>query len=364
MRADKVKEHKRNKNKPIIILVILLIIIAATVIVVQAGIFSKTIKDDEEVVNAAEIVNNAVDGINPLTGLKLNDDHLPRPVMVSTDNDSYLSRPQSGIGEADMVYELPIEGGGSRFEMVFYSQLPSKLGPARSARPYIVRLAEELDAVFVHNGWSPQAKALLQTGVIDNIAAIEHWDAFYRTTDRNIPHNCYADSEKVEEVAESLGYWDPVEVRSFKFLSGDSEVSGNTAESVNVNYVAEKNQYAYDEELGQYKRFTGGEEFIDLETQEQIVVSNIILQKVGIEVLDDEGRLAIDLLAGGQGKLFTQGKIQDITWSKDSYEDRTIFKDLSGNEIELTPGVTYIHLVDYTCNEDYSDGNTTTTIEW
>ena len=52
---------------------------------------------------------------NPLTGEIVTE--LPsRPFILSTDNDSGLARPQSGISKADIVYEFPVEGGSSRLD--------------------------------------------------------------------------------------------------------------------------------------------------------------------------------------------------------------------------------------------------------
>ena len=93
--------------------------------------------------------------LNPLTGLEMPKDAMVRPFVVSTDNDSYKSRPQAGLSQADILYEVPIEGGGSRYEPIYYSQQPDLVGAIRSCRPYIINIAREYKAVLVHNGKSP-----------------------------------------------------------------------------------------------------------------------------------------------------------------------------------------------------------------
>jgi len=86
-----------------------------------------------------------------LTGIELKKgETLPdRPIMVSTDNDSYLSRPQAGISKADILYEVPIEGGGSRYEPIYYGKIDelTTMGAVRSVRPYILDIARELKEI-------------------------------------------------------------------------------------------------------------------------------------------------------------------------------------------------------------------------
>jgi hypothetical protein len=43
-------------------------------------------------------------------------------------------RPQSGIAQADLVLEIVVEGGITRYALVFHSQDPDRVGPVRSDR--------------------------------------------------------------------------------------------------------------------------------------------------------------------------------------------------------------------------------------
>jgi hypothetical protein len=61
---------------------------------------------------------------------------VPNTVGVMIDNhpDAY---PQSGLVDARVVYEAPVEGGITRYMAIFdASQTSTKAGPVRSARPY------------------------------------------------------------------------------------------------------------------------------------------------------------------------------------------------------------------------------------
>lgn len=290
--------------------------------------------------------------INPLTGLEAKKLQ-SRPMMLSTDNDSYLSRPHSGVSKADVVYEVPIEGGGSRMEMIFYSQVPGKIGPARSARPYIVDIAREYKAIFVHNGWSKAARAYLETNVVPYIPAALNWEYFYRSKDRNIPHNCYTTGKDVWKCAKEKGYDEKQDIDGFKFLEKDEKLTGKEANNIVVNYVGTKNTYKYNKDTKTYDRYTGGDAYTDKENGKVISPANVIIQKVNIEVLDKEGRLKIDMTEGGEGTLFTQGMEFPIKWSRSGLDARTIFTDETGEEIKLTPGQTFFQVIDYTVKASY-----------
>ena len=82
-----------------------------------------------------------------------------RPVLATINNHP-LARPQSGISDADIVYELVAEGNVTRFLALFQSELPEEIGPIRSARDYFIHIAKGLDAFYVAHGYSPDAQTV------------------------------------------------------------------------------------------------------------------------------------------------------------------------------------------------------------
>lgn len=282
---------------------------------------------------------------NPLTGEVVT--KLPsRPFVLSTDNDSGLARPQSGISKADIVYEFPVEGGSSRLEPIYYSQVPDKIGPTRSARPYFIDMAREYKAVFVHHGWSPQAKAYLEKNIIPYISAFTYGNLFYRSSDRAAPHNSYTTGQDVWKLIKKKGWDKKQDVREFQFYGDGQRQEGETAVNIDINYPVNKNNYKYDEKTGLYKRSVGGESYTDKETGKQITTSNILVQKVKSKVLDEKGRLKIDMTAGGEAMLFTNGTVTKGKWSRDDLDSPTMFTDKEGNELKLNVGTTWIQVVD------------------
>ena len=80
-----------------------------------------------------------------------------RPIAVMIDNDSDDSRPQIGLEDAYMVYEIVVEGKATRLMALFKNYDLEKIGPVRSSRHYFLDYALENDAIYSHAGWSPKA---------------------------------------------------------------------------------------------------------------------------------------------------------------------------------------------------------------
>ena len=91
---------------------------------------------------------------NPLTGeYGFNANAVgKRPVAVMVSNIK-ASLPQYGIDDADIIYELPVEGGITRLMAVYadYTEVPD-ICSVRSCRYYYPILAYGMDAIYCHWG--------------------------------------------------------------------------------------------------------------------------------------------------------------------------------------------------------------------
>lgn len=341
MRSDNKKQKTKSKSMKWIVLALLILVVGGGV--TAYFLFGSSAQDWPDIREPKT---------NPLTGEIVTE--LPsRPFILSTDNDSGLARPQSGFSKADIVYEFPVEGGASRLEPIFYSKVPGKIGPARSARPYFIDMAREYKAVFVHHGWSPQAKAYLETNVIPYISAFTYGKIFYRSTDRRAPHNSYTTGKDVWKLIKEKGWDEKQEPRKFQFLEDGQSQKGAAATNVNINYQVTKNNYKFDEQTGLYKKSVNGEIYTDKETGKQITTRNILVQKVKSRVLDAKGRLKINMTAGGSAMLFTNGVAVEGSWTRENLDSPTVFTDKEGKEFKLNVGVTWIQVVDDTVKVEY-----------
>lgn len=291
--------------------------------------------------------------VNPLTGAESKEPWAARPVQVSIDNVGDAI-PQSWLSKADLVYEFPVEGKQSRLQAIYYSQFPEEFGPIRSTRPYFVDLTREYKAIFVAHGWSPQAKEYLQSNVVPYINAMNSSCDFYRVSDKTSPHNSYLAWSEVEAKIEEKGWWDEQqEIRPFTFLEEGAQNEGAAATYIEIDYGASDCEYTYDAETGLYTRTVNGTAYVDHETGESIKVNNILVQNVTSSVLDKKGRLEIDMCAGGNATLFTNGVAVEGTWSRADLDSRTIFVDAEGNEFQLSTGTSWVNVVDQNTSVSY-----------
>lgn len=268
-----------------------------------------------------------------------------RPVAIMIDNMA-SARPQSGLINADIVYEMPAEGGITRYMAIFHHQSSDKIGPVRSARSYFIDAAMEYNAVYVHCGGSPEALGDIRTLKIDSLNELQGESNFWRSKDRKAPHNLYTSTKLISEVMDkknlSLEKWDYKMNISDNFIDLDGKVIKGLVIDYKHNYKA---GYEYDASKKLFYRTVNGIRLKDKETNVEVSTVNIIVVKVSTKIVDDAGRLDVINVGSGSGYFITGGKLIEIEWSKESRSAKTSYKDLKGNPIQLNKGNTWIQVV-------------------
>ncbi|HET7629040.1 MAG TPA: DUF3048 domain-containing protein [Bacillales bacterium] len=283
--------------------------------------------------------------IYPLTGLPAEHEVTNRPVGVMINNFS-LARPQSGVYQADLVYEALAEGAITRFLAIFQSHQPKVIGPVRSARPYYIRLSNGYDAFYVHFGWSPQARALIESSGKDNLNGI-YYDGtlFYRADFRKAPHNAYISYKNILKGAEKKGYNMKADIKPLPFLTEEevNALSGEKAKAVKINYLDRYSvRYVYQPDTGKYIRYSDGEQSKDLETKTPVTLSNVMVVSAPHRFIDSYPRREINLKDGGEAWLFQQGVVQKVKWKN---VDGRIYPVKDGKILGFVPGRTWINIV-------------------
>jgi hypothetical protein len=269
-----------------------------------------------------------------------------RPLSIMIEN-SKGARPQTGLDKANIVYEVLAEGGITRFLAIYYDQEAEVVGPVRSARPYFVSKSLEHQAIYVHIGGSEEADNFIKEERIDDINEFVDFQPFWRTQDREPPHNLYTSTIQLRKEANKLGYVEMIKKQDYQFETESNEkLTGRQNNSIVIPYNNDYTvSYKYQPESMKYLRFINNEPHIDAQTKKQLVVDNIIIQFAPTKIIDEEGRLAIDFIGKGKGLLFFKGSSEEITWEKQDLESRTVFLDKEGNRIALTPGNVWIQIV-------------------
>lgn len=348
MKGKRAKKTKRSSTKIFVIVLILLIIIAAALFALKVLGENGNI----ETVNAANVNEEITNEVQKPTVVKpktLAGDSRPIAVMIDNHIDAM---PQAGLLEADIVYEMIVEGGETRLMIILQDKDLDKIGPIRSSRHYFLDYALENDAIYVHYGWSPQAQSDISKLGVNNINGIyESSTSFWRVSDKYAPHNAVTSTDKILSIAERDGYRTTKKDDDTVLNYVVSEVNledGEVANTVTIPYSTSNTvKYEYDEDAQEYVRYSRGKKQVDWNTGKTVTTKNIIIEKARNTTLNDgsgKGRQTLDNIKKLDGYYITNGKAIPITCTKTSRAGKTVYRDLDGNEIDVNDGKTFIQI--------------------
>ena len=328
---------------------ILIAILVILIIIAGAGLAYKIIQDrnNTETISGEENKEQvAVEEEKTVQIFSGND----RPIAVMIDNHSD-AWPQAGLNQAYMVYEIIVEGGETRLMALFKGVDLDKIGPVRSARHYFIDYAMENDAIYVHFGQSPQAQSDIKKYDIDDINGIaEDGTTFWRVKDKYAPHNAVTSTEKLLESAKSKNYRTTSTEKSvLNYVTDEVNLEeGQVADTITIPHSdLQTVKYEYDKENKVYVRYARGEEQTDWETDEPVTTKNIIITFCNNYTLTDsenKGRQGLKNIGTFDGYYITNGRAIQIQCIKDARDEKTIYQDMNGKEIQVNDGNTFVNI--------------------
>jgi hypothetical protein len=300
--------------------------------------------------------------------------HRPLGIMIENHQEA---RPQSGVSRADIVYEAVAEGGITRFLAIYYCQDAPLVGPVRSTRTYYLDfLSPYADyPLYAHVGGANTpgpADALSQIGeygwnqLNDLNQFSVGFPTFWRDYERlgrpvATEHTMYSTTtklwnyaekqRKLTEVDEEGNRWDA------NFVPFEFKEDAKSTSTVSPSYPfwagMFKNEYSvkwkYDPTTNSYLRFNGGKEHLDLNTNKQLTVKNVMVLFMTEERADDGYEGNMHLLYGTQGTgdmlFFQDGKKIEGNWSKKDREIQFKFTDENGNAIKFNRGMIWFSVL-------------------
>ncbi len=269
-----------------------------------------------------------------------------KPVAVMIENHPD-ARPQSGISKAKLVWEAPVEGGITRFMAVYDgTEGAMEIGPVRSARPYYLEWAKEMDAVYAHVGGSPEALDKLPLFKIHDLNQFFESQYFWRSGRREAPHNVYTSSDFLTQAVADKK-WSESEFDSWQYK--DDAAPQDRPRSVPdlvIEFSTPQFQvkWKYDFAQNEYVRYMDGRRHTDIDT-DQIKAKNIVVQYARVAIIDSYGRRRVETVDEGRALMALDGKVIDGTWKKIGRESRTRFYDADGKEVVFNAGTTWIEVV-------------------
>lgn len=100
--------------------------------------------------------------------------------------------------------------------------------------------------------------------------------------------------------------------------------------------------YNYDKTSGLFQRLMLWELHKDKESGQVIEARNVIICEASHQILDEEGRRAVNIHGPGKGYLMQEGVIKEVTWQE---KDGFIRVSDAAGELGLLPGKTWIQVV-------------------
>lgn len=284
--------------------------------------------------------------VYPFTGIGTEEEVTNRIVSVMINNHP-SARPQTGLSQADIVFEILAEGQVTRLLALFHSEVPDVVGPVRSARPYYFETANDYGALYVYHGAAGFIEDMLRAGAADHLSGAYYDNdghLFKRESFRLAPHNSYLQFGAVEEVAIGKGYVMEASYESLPFLTEAelTEIQGEVATEVSFNYGQTSVRYLYDSESASYLRYNGQEQTKELNDGTPIQLDNVLIMETPHQVVDDQGRRDIDMKSGGNAYLLQQGQVQKIKWEN---RDGRIIAVRDGEPVGFVPGKTWINVI-------------------
>lgn len=325
-----------------------LIIILVILILAAGGTLAYKISKDKEANNGETEVSKVEEPKKEKEVQIFKGNERPIAVMIDNHSDAW---PQAGLNKAYMVYEIVVEGGETRLMALFKGQDLDKIGPVRSARHYFIDYAMENDAIYVHFGQSPQAQSDIKKYSINDINGIaEDGTTFWRVKDKAAPHNAVTSTEKLLQSAKN---------KKFRTTSKEKSVLNYSAEEVNLENGISANEitiphsnlqtvkYKYNENSKTYIRYARGKEQTDWETKEAVETKNIIItfcDNYTLSDVENKGRQGLKNIGTFDGYYITNGKAIKIKCTKNARDEKTVYKDLQGNEIKVNDGNTFVNI--------------------
>lgn len=298
-----------------------------------------------------------------------------RPLGIMVEN-SVDARPQSGLGNADVVFEAVAEGGITRFLSIFYCQDADIIGPVRSARVYFMDFVAGFgnNALYAHVGGANTPGPADALGQIEDegwagyndlnqfsIGFPTFWRDYERLPGVAVEHTMYTSSQKLWEIAAkrgltnknkkgqlwSQGYtgWSFEEEAPLDQRSKKQQIRfGFWEDYANFNVV-----WNYNPNTNSYVRNNGGKPHLDKNNDAQLAAKNVVVlfmeESVANDGYDKGEHLLYETTGTGEALVFKNGKAFKAIWSKEDRYSQIYLTDTQDKEISFVGGPIWFEVI-------------------
>ena len=303
-----------------------------------------------------------------LTGLPGPDDAQIQPIVVVKIENDPVVRPQTGLDRADLIFEELVEGGMTRFAVIYQSDLPDEVGPVRSVRHVDVAIAEPMADAFVFSGGARRTMKFVKRKIPTTISVInEGAPGMYRKPGLSAPHDLFL---KLDEMLDSIaakktastGFFVRPEIKpaasptaqataeASASPSKTSVLTGKPVTDVSVvfsSFAGPNWKWSSTDKM--WMRSEGVKPFLNKDGT-QFGTNNLVI----IEVREIDagykgqtgGYVPRTVLTGsGRAWVLSDGKAVEVAWNKPLVDAQMELTDLDGNPFTMPAGRTWVELL-------------------
>lgn len=284
---------------------------------------------------------------SPLTGLP---EETAGPVLVVKLDNTHNAQPHAGLDRADIVYVEEVEYGITRLAAVYSGDVPTRIGPVRSARiTDIDLLAQYGSPAFAFSGVQRKMWPVIDESSLIDISPNKGASAYDRDRDRRAPYNYFLDG-----TAGLKGAPDASVARDIG-LRFDPEVpsGGSPVHRVRAEWSYATADFEFDPAGNDFLVGLNDVQAMEEETGEQQRADTVVVQYVeqsDSAFRDKGGGITphAETIGSGTGIVLRDGQSWNVTWTRPDAASGTTFYRADRTPMTFKPGQTWIVLLDQT----------------
>lgn len=280
----------------------------------------------------------------PLRGTPTDAAALRHPSLAVKVDNHEAARPQLALNRSDIVFEELVEGGLTRYLVVWHSDVPDAVGPVRSIRPMDPAIASPFGGIIAYSGGQPGFVELMKATPLVNLVFDEDdTGLFERAEDRPSPHDVMLDAP--EAVRRNAALSPP----PAQFTYGDGDPLAPAAYGASPTSrlgiaFSEREPRAWDWDAAGWAWLRSQDGEPDVEASgERVRATNVVTLRVAIDRRFGEVPLTV-LTGTGEAWVSVAGRTAHGTWSKDADAAPIVLTADDGRALPLAPGNTWVEL--------------------
>ena len=267
-----------------------------------------------------------------------------RPALAVKIPNNSKALPQTGLNEADIVYEEIVNDRITRFAAVFHSQGSEPVGPIRSGRAQDIDLLSNLNGpLYAWSGGNDGVTRLVRASTFVDLDG-RYTSGYYRRDGRGgAPHNLFSSTESLWSHTPDE-FTTPVPV--FPYLLPGETITGDPGTSVEITLDSVDALWGWDPNRGSYFRWQEGDPHMT-ELTGQVSTENVVIMFVNyVSGVVDARSPEAQTTGTGRVIVLAEGVAREGIWTRpDKYSAWEFYTDDSRTtRIPLTPGRTWVEL--------------------